>query len=376
MKSKINDYLLQSSDCNSKKLFEYLGKHYQKQGLFKLLDKLKSYEEKVGFLLFDYKNHYKHSANVFLLGLVLYSKLDKLRKNLERFPKFSKLSSEEKRNKFLLRWCIAACLHDVAYPIEMSIISFKQLIDKYAKRKEPIIPLRLNFHTIVPLNIIPKLPSLDGFCLQEDYVKDTALKLIANSLTNTQGRPSIPSILTCDTMHEVLFEYVKECFERGIVDHGLFGALIILKEAYIMYKNNNWNPRGFYYHIVEAATAIFLHNTYEHLFVKESFYGYGKLKLKYPCSLGYLLILCDHIADWDKVLPKPEDEKINKLLIQENFSLHIEKDKIVLNVPHYVYEKGKYKGKTYANRFGKKLNNIFDMRELKIEVSDVGSSDA
>ena len=390
---KIKQYLDDASTDKAKKLFDSLGERYEKEYCFSdLLEKLNKYEEKIGSLLLNYRNHYKHSANVFCLGLALYSKCDILNDFLNRIPDMQEQASE----KFLLRWSIAACLHDVAYPLQMSIRNFTELISEHNKKSE-LGFLKINFDVIDSLNIIPILPyyfSMKDFSggnhnikryiktlLKKDYMQDTGLKLIANCLTNTSARENVPTILTCNTMHEILCSYVKHCFEKGIVDHGLFGALIILKELSELYKkkinsDSDWLIKDFYYHIVESATAIFLHTTYENLFLTESCLGYGKFKIESPSPLGCLLTLCDHLSEWDKEVTNPESnipKGLTKCLKEEIFSLKIIGNSIKLKVPHYEYkkkDKHKYgKCDTYAKELKTEIKNIFDLNELTIKIS-------
>jgi hypothetical protein len=49
--------------------------------------------------------------------------------------------------------------------------------------------------------------------------------------------------------------------------------------------------------VVDASTAIFLHNSYRYSVIKD-LYGNGKFQYDYPSALGYLLCVTDTLCEW------------------------------------------------------------------------------
>jgi hypothetical protein len=128
-----------------------------------------------------------------------------------------------------------------------------------------------------------------------DYKRmDTALGLISHRLVNDgSGR----SRITYETLLDIIDRYFESNLKRGRIDHGAFSAIILLNRLHNLYEHKGWPIEGFYYEVVDAATAIFLHNSYRHSSLKELF-GNGVFRYDSPSPLGYLLYLCDSLCEW------------------------------------------------------------------------------
>ena len=82
--------------------------------------------------------------------------------------------------------------------------------------------------------------------------------------------------------------------EKGRFDHGIISALIGLKVLYILYDTHRgWDRTDFDEDIVDACTAIFLHN------LKSEDLDGQKIHFQ-RAPLAYLLKLADTLQDWER----------------------------------------------------------------------------
>lgn len=290
-KAALQAFLTKPKPDTAVNLFKFIQVHHEKETVFKLLNDLRLFEKGFLAMLPDHRDHYLHSASVYVLGLAIYNSYSSIRNalSIDRHAP----NSEGQRKSFLFRWALAACLHDIAYPLEIALRSFnKYSIDLHELedlekgsfiRIDSSIYDRLDFLPILDSNVIgiPK--------------RDTALGLIADNLTRKKGNWNSP--ITYQTLLELLRALLKRNLESGRIDHGVFSAFILLNRTHKLYDKYKWDDKYFYFEIVDAATAVFLHNSYVHSNMID-FFGKGKFRYKYPSPLGFLLYLCDSVCEW------------------------------------------------------------------------------
>ena len=253
--------------------------------------------------------------------------------NTERHSEYEQ---NDQKTSFLFRWSLAACLHDLAYPLELSLKSFNRY-SNYLHETE--VGRRDSFISIDPyiyerFNLLPIIsPDND---LMPVTRRDTALGLIANCLTSHRLRT--PPV-TYDTLVDVLKQYLSTNLSVGRIDHGVFSAFFVLRKIHDLYLRNGWEIRDYYYEVVDAATAIFLHNAYMHSELR-NIYREGKFNYDYPCPLGYLLFLADSLCEWFR--QKKRDYRF--------YGVHVDNSRIILRMPKRVLEKMEKPAKLFDER--------------------------
>jgi hypothetical protein len=130
------------------------------------------------------------------------------------------------------------------------------------------------------------------------------------------------SRISYDTLLKIIEKYYESNLKKGRIDHGAFSAVILLNRIHNLDELKDWPTEDFYYEIVDAATAIFLHNAYRYSPLRQLF-GEGIFKYDSPSSLGYLLYLCDSLCEW--LRGRSRDA--------HHFSINIQDDNILYRAP-------------------------------------------
>jgi hypothetical protein len=263
---------------------------HNKECIFTLLDDLRLYEDAFLKIMPKLREHFLHSASVYVLGLAIYNNCAPLREALKR-KRHKKDDENKQKSSFLFRWPLAACLHDIAYPLELSLKSFNQ----FSKKMHEIDDnsnysfVKISSDIYEKLNLLPIIRrNLELTEIQ----KDTLLGLIANHLTNMDE-----SRLSNTTLLNIIERKLCNDLNSGRIDHGVFSALILLKRVHELYENSEYDIKDYYFKVVDSATAIFLHNFYKYSSLKD-IYGQGKFRYDFPNALGYLLFLTDTMCEW------------------------------------------------------------------------------
>jgi hypothetical protein len=299
------------------------------------MDSLQLYEQSFSKILPEHRDHYVHSASVYVLGLAIYNGCAEIRSacNTDRHERDNQA---DQKSSFLFRWSLAACLHDIAYPLELSLKSFNRYSASLHEMEDG---KEHSFLSIAPdmyerFNLLPIIePDNEAMFIHR---KDTAIGMIANYLTGHRLRNSP---ITYDTLHEFLKKYLIDNLSIGRIDHGVFSSLIILKRIHELYKKNSWDIWDYYYEVIDAATAIFLHNSYRYSGLNNIF-GNGKFQYDYPSALGYLLYLSDSLCEW--LRDRKKDYKL--------YGVHVDNNRIVFRVPKKTKSKIKSAARLFDDR--------------------------
>jgi hypothetical protein len=274
----------------ARELYNYIQRSHKKESIFTFMEDLQLYEETLMKIIPEQRDHYLHSVSVYLLGLSIYNSHFLIRNavNTDR-----NLGDEDKQNSsFLFRWSLTACLHDIAYPLELTLKSF----NKYSKKLHNIEQENFSFFQIDRslydrFNLLPIISPDEKIDFKKN---DTALGLIAHGIVNDEKKRSR---ISYDTLLSILDKDFEKNLKNGRIDHGAFSAILILNRIHKLYEKNNWKTEDFYIDVVDAATAIFLHNAYRFTSLKDLF-GNGIYKYDSPSPLGYLLFICDSLCEW------------------------------------------------------------------------------
>ncbi len=301
---KLKDFLNAPFDNEgetAKKLFDHIGESYSKGntempgGLFQLLQKMNLYEVGMGEILPGLRDHYIHSASVYALGLAIFNHCAPIREAIYSFIDSTNLTVNTGLNwdSFAFRWSLAACMHDIAYPLHLSLRAFDEFVQRMntvgnTNANQPTGSLiRINPDIYQVINRLPLLTERNDFDLILPALrKETGLELIASSLASTDH------ILAYEELLEEFNRYINNDLREGKIDHGVFSALIVLYQVHSLYVENEWYRKYFYRDVLDACSAIFLHTTRERINVLHS------MDVDNPSPLGYLLAVSDTLCEW------------------------------------------------------------------------------
>ena len=216
-----------------------------------LFDTVEKFEEVLkGMRDRDYRDHFIHSFNVFLLGYYILNRLDMTQ-------------SESMSNDVDLSWMLAATFHDVAYTIQEMEFWVNQLIWEF-----------LGINPNLSINVAQILP-----ITYPDFMK----------IISSWHKGHCQSALEYYRIDSIDWTFLNE-MNASLTqrkDHGVLGALML---AHLLAIRHGFLPRegvygNFLYNHVPACHAISVHHMSA---VKVSFE-------KHP--LAFLLILCDELQD-------------------------------------------------------------------------------
>lgn len=281
----------------------WIGTQSAKNPFTELIQKVNLFEKHAGVLLTKQRDHYVHSVLVFVLGLVVFTANKRFRNIFSElvlhntsYPDVYSTRNEE----FFYRWGIASLFHDVAYPLEITIKQAKrylEFISNYPEISGEQIGLVVNldnFDRFTSLPCIAPMPSFSKEFVEKypdyrSFALEDSRDILANRISACFGIDS-------GQIKETL---IRLSTGANTIDHGYYGALIVLRWYYYLIQKTAWNPAYFYFPIADSASAILLHNYYKFCLMKSPF-DLGRLRAdSHPIS--FLLILCDELQEWGRI---------------------------------------------------------------------------
>jgi hypothetical protein len=283
----------------------WIGIQNEKNPFLELPQIMNRFEEKAGGLLEKHRDHYVHTIFVFLLGLAIYEKNDNFKKNFneyalnkKNYPDFYVTKNEE----FFYRWGIASLFHDIAYPLEISLKQANKYLDFICNYPEEVTRKSKIKMELSDFEYFMTLPPLKpGTIFENDFLKKypkSKYKFYADATSILSQSISSNFSLNIDDVKTNIIGFVKFMKEESFIDHGFYGAVIILRWYYHLVKTTNWNPSYFYFPVADSASAIFLHNYYKYGLMNKPFYLECMKVKSHP--IAYLLILCDGLQEWNR----------------------------------------------------------------------------
>ena len=310
----------------------WIGTAEEENPFLILIENVKRFEELAGRLTPKQRDHYIHSVFVFLIGIAIYEQnshysetFKKYALNKSKYPDSYNTNNEE----FFYRWGLASLFHDIAYPLEITLNQAKTyaaLICSYPKAKDNNLKITLelcNFEDFRKLPIIEPDPKYkESFMkMYPNYRKEfysDAIEILSNSIATNFS-------LNFEEVNDNLNEFMNTMKEKNFIDHGLYSSVIMLRWYHHLVQSTNWHPAYFYYPIADAASAIFLHNYFEHGLM-ESFSLESLNAKDHP--IAYLLILCDNLQEWKREFYGQDGSKNRCPSTDFNFNLTIDDDKL------------------------------------------------
>lgn len=307
----IMEFLRTKTTDSAHKVYEtffvayWIGIQNEKNPFLELPQIMNRFEEKAGCLLEKQRDHYVHTIFVFLLGLAIYEKNDNFKKNFNEYALNKKNYPDSyvtKNEEFFYRWGIASLFHDIAYPLEITLKQANKYLDFIWNYPEEITrksQIKMELSDFEDFITLPTLKPNARF--EEEFFKtypkaeykfyDDAISILSQSISSNFN-------LNINEIETSLVDFIENMKEKSFIDHGFYGAIIMLRWYYHLVKTTNWNPAYFYFPVVDSASAIFLHNYYKHGLMNGLF-DLKCMKVK-SHPIAYLLILCDGLQEWNR----------------------------------------------------------------------------
>jgi len=201
----------------------------------------------------NYRDHFIHSFNVFLLGYYIINELGVTRHN-EYF----------KSHDVNLTWMLTATFHDIAYPLQQMESWLNEILDTFLG-VNPDFQLKIS-------EIIPPV--------YVDFMR----------LISRQHKQPIQGPIEAETFRSMDWTFYNELNSNLVKkDHGVLGALMLahllaIREGFAG-ESQSWN---FLYNHLPACHAIGLH----HLSAVTASFALH--------PFAFLLVLCDELQDWGR----------------------------------------------------------------------------
>lgn len=251
----------------------------------------------------QHRLHYRHQANVFLLGLYIFHNFEPLRNEIEREmrqttveiqrePSYQsfRYSGGNEYGEFLYRWRLSSLCHDIGTGIQLC--EGKQ--DKIAFSLNRL-PFQKRIHSIKELvafedhNLLNDLDTAYDFIGVSDYMKYQELRPDRYNIHHDHG--IIGSLIFLRLMHEAFSRHRENPISRNVEGTEVF-----------------WHPDILSNSITQIAIAMHNLEMYPKALEKST----EEIRIfdmkKHP--LSWLLKISDLIQEWDK----PEvDDSLNGL---------------------------------------------------------------
>ncbi len=268
-----------------------------------IVDVLLRYEDTAATLIEKQRDHVVHSVNVFITGLCIYAASPAFREAFDAAvpEKEYKNAYSTKHEEFFYRWGIASLFHDVGYPLEIVGRQLDEFISMIADAdgNDTKVRARISFDNIDELRSVSRILPGEEFSsgFRSAYDEAGRLDLLrANDLMAFRIHHHHGADL--DALREKLDDFVRSMGDTGMIDHGYYSALIVLKWYGFLIQSSRYNSDYFYWPILDSATAILLHNWYK-LFLQKEPFGLGAMKAS-DDPVAFLLILCDELQEWNR----------------------------------------------------------------------------
>lgn len=284
----------------------FMGKYSESK---KIIEQLSEFESNASALLMNHRDHYSHSAYVFLIGLAIYDSSASYR---EKYNAQYQISGHEGANHFLKYWGLTSLFHDVGYPFELPFEEVMSYFDSTSGN----IPY-------VSYRDMDKFIQIDGKDQEKasrlmggqkpEKMSDILIWRINETLGNYyKDRPhmTLPGMVG----DESYVEYLEKVFEwkpkdtavfgnpgrkLGYMDHAYFSAMLMMKHLFSIFEKDEFNLA-----YTDALTAIVLHNSiFKHVVQNQKGEGFDLKSDAIHADwhpLAYLLMLCDELQCWDR----------------------------------------------------------------------------
>lgn len=272
-------------------IFKPFGAGYDSAGL--LLELLSEHEVNASSLLMKHRDHYSHSAYVFLIGLAVYKNHKGFRD--EYNVQYGLADGPEAACHFLQYWGLASLFHDIGYPFEIAHQQMKAYVCKLDKNNND----DFGFAPYVSYRNMDEFTFSRLGDLNELFSKAIIERLGKSYLSRTGTEP-----------YYAQYNLTKVLKDRGIhenpnekdylyMDHAYFSGLMMMK-TYLRRNTGIDSYEKIPVPVMDAFCAIILHNSLFKFIMRSFLHTKEPFGLYDGQPLAYLLMLCDELQCWDR----------------------------------------------------------------------------
>ena len=241
----------------------------QKEETFTILLDFEAFEKMLFQSNSDYRGHYVHQFDVFLLGYYILNTILESRK-----PAASIFNGNSN-----LTWMLASTFHDMGYPIQQIDQWFSSFLGTFLK-------IDTVYQIEIEKIVTPVFYDYLKFISEEHY-----------NLTTEPIAISGQSPTKDWVFHSILQTNLRK------KNHGVISSLLLIHSLFTKEKtvrSNNWFLNAFPRDVLPACHAIALH-----ALPQPDLDAIGGISLS-KCPYAFLLALCDAIQDWQRSLGKTD----------------------------------------------------------------------
>jgi hypothetical protein len=275
---KRSDYLENKIKSVTKALEQMYVYKSQKEETFSLFKNFQRFE-KILFQSPEYRGHYAHQFDVYLLGYYMLNKL--LEGRSDNLQDYISQVFKGRSNEPNFTWMLTATFHDMGYPIEQIDNWFKEFLSLFLKVETPI---QFGLDQI----LTPIFYEYIGYLSETHHGRGIALTIADGKLSQRDWR-----------FHNILHNALRQ------KKHGVISSLLLIHSLLTQEdigQHQEWFYGTFPNSVLPACHAIAVHD----LDLKDY-----KISLK-QFPYAFLLVLCDTLQDWKRsTLPKDYSELID-----------------------------------------------------------------
>ena len=272
-------------------IFKPFGAGYDTTGL--LLEMLSEHETNASSLLMKHRDHYSHSAYVFLIGLAIYRNHAGIRAAYNE--KYKLEGGPQAACHFLESWGLASLFHDIGYPFEIAHQQMKAYICKLFTDDGG----DSGFAPYVSYRNMDEFVNSRLGDLNELYTRAITERLDQGYLGRTGHVAADLQDQLLKTLRDRAIHENPADLEYLYMDHAYFSGLILAK-ALLERRPEIDDYDSIPETLLDAFTAIILHNSLFKFTIRSLLDTREPLGLHDGQPIAYLLMLCDELQCWDR----------------------------------------------------------------------------
>lgn len=270
-------------------MFEPFGNGYKSTGL--LLELLSEHETNASSLLMKHRDHYSHSAYVFLIGISIFKNSEVFKEAYKE--KYHLKDDNEAARHFIKCWGLTSLFHDIGYPFEIAHQQMKAYVCQIDEKNND----NNGFAPYVSYLNMDVFTSTEIGDLNKIYAHEISKRLSKYIKRNSDVK----------NFKKLLLSELKD---RGIhkdsenkdylyMDHAYFSGLMLFK-TYLNQHKDIKSIEDIPNEIIDSYVAIILHNSLFKFTIRGLLKTKANMTLEDNEPLSYLLMLCDEIQCFDR----------------------------------------------------------------------------